>query len=184
MQKFKDFLNEKIQNTFDSSEKEKYKDEVWDLLQKSYKGIGGIKGSGFESKEDMVEKIPLWKLQFKDGKITSGLLYKDQKGVRKTVTVFTNGSAEGKKNLIKILSADLERSIIEVSHSLLKMMLREMPSLVDKYVIDTKYVQDYIGKEITIINDRLYQREVQGEVITKMLLGRKRKTRKRLENIF
>ena len=38
-------------------EKEKYVDEVWDMLQTAYSSIGGIKGSGFESKEDMIKKI-------------------------------------------------------------------------------------------------------------------------------
>ena len=40
--------------------KEKYKDQVWAILQRSYQSIGGIQGKGFESADDMM-KLPMWK---------------------------------------------------------------------------------------------------------------------------
>jgi len=50
---FREFLNETIINLFDNDEKNKYIDEIWELLNKSYKSIGGLKESGFENKENM-----------------------------------------------------------------------------------------------------------------------------------
>jgi len=87
-------INEKILNLKDKEEKEKYADAVFDLLQKSYAKIGGIKGSGFENPQRMVEKIYLWKIYKQNDKILAGILYKD-KGFRKAVAVFTNQTKEG-----------------------------------------------------------------------------------------
>lgn len=169
MKTFKTFHNESIINLF-NKEKEQYVDEVWSLLNESYASIGGIKGSGFQSKEDMMQKIKMWKLSKRDGKIVAGLLYKD-KGMRKTVAVFTDGSAKGKKDLENMLRADFERSSIEVSHSLMKFIEKKMPSLVKKYIITTDKVSDVLGKPIEIIDDRYYRRNINGTIITKMMLG-------------
>ena len=62
MVSFKEFLNESYKNITDHSEKEKYAEEVFNLLQRAYAKIGGLKGNGFQSPEDMIEKIPFWKL--------------------------------------------------------------------------------------------------------------------------
>ena len=53
---FKRFLEERFVNALPKDEdlKAKYADKAWELLQKSYAPIGGIKGKGFESKEDMM----------------------------------------------------------------------------------------------------------------------------------
>ena len=53
--RFKEFITETFVNIigFDDTaqaNKEKYKDIVWQLLQKSYASIGGIKGSGFANR--------------------------------------------------------------------------------------------------------------------------------------
>ena len=68
------------------------------MLQKSYAYIGGIKGSGFENPDNMVNKIKMWKIVKKNGKILAGIMYKD-KNYRKAVAVFTDGTKEGKKRL-------------------------------------------------------------------------------------
>lgn len=65
---FIEFLTESYINLFKEQEKEKYVDEVWDLIQTSYKPIGGIHGSGFKSKDDMIKNIPFWKLVKRGGK--------------------------------------------------------------------------------------------------------------------
>lgn len=51
------YLNESWQMLdADSVElKRKYVDQVWDIIQIAYKKIGGPKGTGFRSKEDMIE---------------------------------------------------------------------------------------------------------------------------------
>jgi len=172
--KFKEFLAEKIINVFTTTEKEKYVNEIWSMLLSSYKSIGGIKGSGFESKDSIIEKIKMWKLFRENGKIIAGLLYKDR-DMRKTVAVFTNGSSNGKKQLENMLKDDFERSSIEISHSLLKFIEKKMPLLVKKYVIPTDKVQDILGKKIKIIDDNHYERDINGTTIKKMMLGKVKK---------
>lgn len=167
---FKEFINETIENLFTHSDKEKYADEVWKLLTDSYKSIGGIKGSGFQSKQDMMEKIKMWKLFIRNDEIIAGLMYKDR-GMRKTVAIFTNGSSDGKKELEKFLRADFERSSIEVSHSLLKFVERKMPDLVKKFVIPSKEVENILHKKIKIVDDHHYERDINGTVVRKMMLG-------------
>jgi len=168
--KFKDFIDETIINLFDK-EKEEYKDIVWELLISSYSSIGGIKGSGFESKEAMIKRIKMWKLAKKNNKIVAGILYKDKNDIRKSVAIFTDGSKEGKVELAKMLKDDFSRSSIEVSHDLLKFIERKMPIILKKYVIDTKYVSDILGKDIKIIDDKKYERDINGTKVIKMMLG-------------
>lgn len=65
MVSFKEFLlNESYKNLTSKEEKEKYAKEVYSLLQSAYSKIGGLKGNGFQSKEDMIEKIPFWNFLF------------------------------------------------------------------------------------------------------------------------
>jgi len=171
---FKLYL-EKVNNakTTDRKTKLEFIDAVWEHLQNSYKSIGGIKGSGFNSKEDLLN-IPLWKIYEVNGEVKAGLLYKD-KGSRKTVAVFTDGSKIGREKLTELLKADFKRSSIEVSHSLLNFIERRMPSLFKKYTIPTKYVADLLKKDITIIDDTYYMRKIGGEMIRKVMLGTTKK---------
>jgi hypothetical protein len=102
---FSDFLVEHVENLSSSEAKEKYVDEVWQILQDSYKYCGGIHGSGFKSKQDMIDNVPFWKLQKKGGKIVACVMYKD-KGGRKMVALGSDGSAEGKKAVKQFIFDD------------------------------------------------------------------------------
>lgn len=74
-------LNERFVNIFSDEEtKRKYASDVWDILQKSYADIGGIKGSGFKTIDDMVKNIPFWKLSVHDGVVDAVAMYKDKGG--------------------------------------------------------------------------------------------------------
>ncbi len=172
--RYNTFITEKFFNLFSLDDKEKYIDEVWDKLQKSYATIGGIKGSGFNSKQDMIKNIPFWKIKITAGRIKAGVLYKD-KSFRKSVAIFTDGSRDGIKDLENILKDDFKRSVIEVSHSLLKFINKMMPKFAKKYVIDTSEVQGLLKKDIEIIDSTYYYREIGGEKIKKMMLGTKTK---------
>lgn len=176
MIKFKDFLvQETYVNLFSPKDEEKYVDEVWDLLLNSYKSIGGIKGSGFNSKEEMEKKNFMWKLNIKDGKILAGIIYKNKHSTRKGVAVFTNSTKEGKDALTKLLADDFSRSIMEVSHSLMHFIEKHFPVLVKKYAIKSEFVEEILGKEIEIVDDYHYKRDIHGSIITKMMIGSKRK---------
>lgn len=129
--KFKDFvnMNEAFLNAVGDRDKEikhKYKVQVWDLLQKSYSAIGGIKGNGFGSPDEMVQKIPFWKMITKDSTVHAVVLYKD-KGGRKSVAMGSNGSDFAKKHLANALSHEMTRAYGEKSKSSLGMVLKTVP---------------------------------------------------------
>lgn len=165
-------LNEKILNLKSKDDYEKNVDVVWDLLQESYKSIGGIKGTGFESKEHM-KALFMWKLTKKNNEIVAGLIYKNRHSTRKTVAVFTDGSQTGKQELRKMLEADIKRSSIEISHSLLKFYKRHLPDLIRDYAIPVDQVQEILKKPIEKIPNEKYEylRDINHTTIRKMMLG-------------
>ena len=116
-------LNEKYLNIFNKETKQQYADEVYALLQKSYQPLGGLKGNGFSSPDDMIDSIPLWKLYFNQGTLECVIMYKD-KGGRKLVALGVSGSPKSKQELRKIIAKEFDRSYFEVSGALLKFMVK------------------------------------------------------------
>lgn len=106
--------------------KDRYKDEVFDILQKSYANIGGLASSGFESPKAMVEKIPFWKLAIKSGKVVAAVLYKDKNG-RKAVASGTDGTLAGKKAMVDIVRQEHNRSYVEKSKASLGLFMKSLP---------------------------------------------------------
>ena len=115
--------------------KRQHVDAAWDMIQKAYAKVGGIHGSGFNSKEDMVKNIPMWKLVIHKGNVVAGAFYKDKEG-RKRVAVATDGTDTGKVHLSKVMTADLHqgRSFGEVSGPSLAFS-RKYNSDFDKHII-------------------------------------------------
>ena len=127
MKTFSKFITEAYKNLFgDDPSKEQYADQVWNLIQASYAGIGGIKGSGFGSKQEMIAKIPMWKLAVKDGKVEVALLYKD-KGGRKSVAMGSTGSDWAKSRVAEIFKQEVKRSYGEKSKAALGSVLKQYP---------------------------------------------------------
>lgn len=91
-----EFLAERILNLFTVADKQKYIDQVWDLLQTSYVKVGGFKSS--PNKENLINTTGLWKLVRRGDK--------DQHG-RKSVASGTNGTIQGKKDYILLKDADI-----------------------------------------------------------------------------
>ena len=187
MIKFQDFINERFVNLFGDVEgKEKYVDQVWDMLQSSYKRSGGIKGSGFGSKQEMIDKLPLWKLVRKDGKIVAGGLYKDKRG-RKRVASFTDGTAQGKKWLAKVVEEDFERAFFEMSKAAFGSAVKNLGiDFMKRWAKTPQEVEKILkGKEIVYpvpendphvikvpeLKEFYYQRELGGKLETKIMLG-------------
>ena len=145
-------LLETYLNIFSSVEKKKYVDDVWDILQKSYQSIGGIKGNGFENKETFISKLPFWKLLRKDGTIVAAIIYRDKEG-RKIVAVATDGSKEGKAGLIKMFKEELElkRSYFEISGPLLKYLYNTLnKEFLLSHTVPFKYVVAILSDDKTI----------------------------------
>lgn len=167
----KQFLAEAYRNLFTDSDKEKYIDIVWDMLQASYESCGGLKTKGLESKAGLVANTPMWKLWIKDEKVKIVLCYKE-KGGRKIVAIGTDGTGESKRQLAKIMSEEFARSYIEVSDSLEAFLKKNLFDLVEKYKIPTEEVPNIIHNKITPLSDGYhYTRNINGEQIEKLMLG-------------
>lgn len=126
---FRDYLSENYKNfigTPSIPQREKWADQAWEVLQKSYAPIGGIKGSGFENKEAMIKDIPFWKLYVKNDKVVAAAFYKD-KGGRKSVAIATDGSDLGRKIVGEIFKASLGVSYGEKSGPALATMMKNVP---------------------------------------------------------
>jgi hypothetical protein len=158
----------------DREKREKYKDEVWEILQTSYASMGGIKGNGFGSPEDMVNNIQMWKLVKRNGRIVAVKMYKDKQG-RKGVAAGTDGSAEGKTELAKIMQDDVvqNRSYSEYSENVLRFARRNLgDDIVDAALIPAQLAQQ-IDPSIQLIpgEEHWYHREIGGELKRKIMLG-------------
>lgn len=179
-------LNETFINVFSTEEKKKYIDQVWDILQASYAKIGGIHGSGFESKADMIATIPFWKLVKKGDKIVAVALYKDKNG-RKRIAAGTDGSDEGKAAFASISGEDLSqsRSYSELSGPSLSFVMRRYKGDFKKHLISPKDAEK-IAKDTLIypvsdqdaevlshpeLKDYFYQRKIGGQLHTKLMVG-------------
>ena len=172
MRLYNKLINEKYLNLFNTEAKEEYVDQVWDILQAAYEYIGGLKGNGFSSKEDMIKNIPFWKLVKKDGKIIACQLYKDKNG-RKLIAGASDGTAEGKKYFKRILFDDItrERSYIEISDKMIYVIKKLLGDDLEKYVIPSNQVSQILNKDIIITGPYTYKRKIGSEMIEKMMLG-------------
>lgn len=188
MVSFKRFLTERFLNIFqsDTDQRKQYAETVWAMLQKAYETIGGIKGSGFNSIDDMVANIPFWKIVRRGTDITAVVMYKDKSG-RKLVAVATNGTDQGKKDLAEMMIADLskDRAFMELSDIALKFMVRQVgydllkkyakrPPEVEKILKDEIHPADQSGINWNAhppLRDYFYQREIGGHWHTKILFG-------------
>lgn len=172
-------LVERYVNAFasDIELREKYADQVWAILQASYKKIGGLKSNGFGSPQEMIDIIPFWKLGVRDGKVHAVMMYKDKNG-RKGTAAGTDGSQEGKELLKDILLNDFGRSYIEVSHDLLRFMKRNFPEEMERYSIAPSQASKISGKDSPPSADDPdeYVRMVAGEPIHKRMVGTPGKT--------
>jgi hypothetical protein len=170
---FSEFLNESYVNLFKPDEKKVYADEVFALLQNSYKKVGGLKGSGFNSPDDMVARIPFWKLVRKNDKIVAAVFYKDSGG-RKLVALGTDGSPEGKAAIVDLMKAEItrQRSYSEVSEPVVSFIKKYVLSNLEQYMIPADQVSEILGKEIRITGKYTYTREIGGNHHEKLMFGK------------
>ena len=185
--KFAEFLNEKYLNLFTNTKdvisRNEYKDEVYELLQKAYKDIGGIKGNGFNSADDMVKNTPFWKIAKVKGKIVAIILYKDKNG-RKAVAMATDGSRDGILKLKDILKNELSRSYMEASSNALRFVIKFLGvELLKKYAISIDDVKQLLHDDEILegsekyktdypdLADYFYSRKIGSSIETKIMIG-------------
>jgi hypothetical protein len=130
--------------------KNKYKDQVWDILQKSYASIGGIRGSGFSSPEEMVDQIPMWKIGVRGNTVHTAILYKDGSG-RKSVAMGSDGSIEAQWFVDDIVKYEMRRSYGEKSKAALGKVMKTIPwDILQNYVISPDRVEEMLPDDYVI----------------------------------
>ena len=198
MLSFQSYIAESFQNLIrskDDSARSKLAEEVFALLQASYAKIGGIKGSGFRDAQDMIEKIPFWKLYIRSGKVIVAVLYKDSNG-RKLVAAGVDRDAPGSVKLLSgVLRETIKVSFGEYSKGLLVLLFRSAPiEVLRPFILKPKEVESLLGEKIIVptqeyVNDNLsesdqaiwgrfksfreyfYVREIGGTPLLKMSVG-------------
>lgn len=132
--KMQEILTERYVNLFlNDPRRDQYRDEVWRILQSTYEPIGGIKGSGFSSPDDMVQTLPMWKVARKNGRVVAAMMYKD-KGGRKVVASGSDGSPQGLQALADMAPQEAHRAYGEKSKKALGFFLKNVPNAQDLMV--------------------------------------------------
>lgn len=161
-------LTERYVNLFDKNEISKYIDDIWDIMQESYKYLEG----GFataSSKEDLIAKTSMAKLVRKNNKIVAVKLYKDQHG-KKSIASGSDGTKEGKIAIMQMFKDDVKtnRSWAEVSGKAesvyLKLGAQPIPNI---------FVEKILGKKLESLDPDgyHYEREINGKIFKKILIG-------------
>ena len=161
-------------NDDDYVKKEQYLDEVWVILQKSYKNIGGI--ASMSSPDDLLSDKLIWKLVIRGGKVIACNIYKGSGNSRKLVAGGTDGSPEGKEDFYKMCREEVKRlernSWGEVSGAmegvfLFKLGATPIPADVARNVLKDR------GKDIlSVSNDGFhYTRKIGGKSYEKIMFG-------------
>jgi hypothetical protein len=152
----------------------KHHQEIHDLIQKSYSGVeGGYggHGSGTKKESDSIHDdihSSLIKAIKRNGKITAVNLYKDRHG-RKSIAVGTDGTDQGKKDLLKIKLDDdkMERSWGEVSGK-----MEHLANKLGSPKVPNSKAAKLIGKDVETDPDgEHYTRDIGGSKKRKVIVG-------------
>jgi len=178
--RYHQLLIERIVNLHTSEEKMKYADKIWDMLQRSYKKMGGFKSAN--SAKELANDSGYWKLVRRGSHITALKIYKKVPNTNnfKMVAMATEtepdpegaykATERGKKdyNMLKNDDINTKRSWAEVSGPAEKLMLRAGAK-----PIDNKYAEFLTGKKILDLNTDGYHytRLIQGEPHEKIIVG-------------
>lgn len=173
--RYSDLIIESYKNILknEHDNRQRYATDVWEILQDSYKEIGGIKGNGFKSIEDMIDNIPLWKLCVRGGEVTAVMMYKDNHG-RKSVAMGTDGSAMGKKDLANMLRDEYKtkRAYAEISGGSLKFHQKLLGAEFESIRLPSEKAIDIFGTdEIKLVDEYNYKRLIGGKWIDKVMVG-------------
>ena len=116
------YIAEAFINLHTKSDMKKYGDVVYNLLQRTYKDIGGFAGA--KDANHMISKAGFMKLVRKNGKIVAAKIYKDKHG-RKAFGAGHDGTTTGKTWVKQIYKDDItfNRSWGEFSGAAEKYML-------------------------------------------------------------
>jgi len=178
--RYHQLLVEKVLNLHTPEQKMKYADKIWDMLQRSYKKIGGFKSAN--SAEELANDLGYWKVVRRGDHITALGVYKQVSNTDnfKMIASATEtelnpegeykATAQGLKdyNMLKKDDIKTKRAWAEVSGPAEKLMLKAGAK-----PIDNKYAEFLTGKKILDLNPDGYHytRLIQGEPHEKIIVG-------------
>ncbi len=149
--------------------KQRILDEVYTLLESTYKNIEG--GLNFEDKQDLLKNTSIWKVIYLDNNIIGVLIYKAKYGL-KMVACAINETYKNiaKKRLINIFKKNFSKTWMEISEGLERFILNIASA--KEFIIHNTKAKDILKKSIQLCNDQLhYIREINGVNKTKILVG-------------
>ena len=149
--------------------KQRILDEVYTLLESTYKNIEG--GLNFENKYDLLQNTSIWKVIYFENHIIGVLIYKAKHGL-KMVACAINETYKNiaKKRLINIFKKNFSKTWMEISEGLERFILKISTS--KKFIITNKKAKVILEKSIQLCSDKLhYIREINGVKKTKILIG-------------
>jgi hypothetical protein len=179
--RYKEFLIERVLNLHTPEEKMPYAEIVWDMLQRSYKKIGGFKSAA--NLEELVNEPGYWKLIKRGDKITAVNIYKQSPKTKtfKVIASATETEYNPEKDLYKatphglsdyemIKKADvkMKRSWAEVSGPA-EVLLKRAGAV----PVSNQYAEFLTGKKILDFNNDGYHytRLIHGEPHEKIIYG-------------
>ena len=155
-------LNEHYMNLWgDDEAKILYLDEVWELIDKSYRDIGGCS----KSKEELLEPQYLWKMVRRGSKITAVTIYKSN-DLRKLVIAACDGTPRGKNDLYSILKEDIS----EVGRGVYGEYSGALEHLVNKFGANPTPV-DIAEKILNGMNKDIISKDPDGFHYTRLING-------------
>jgi len=159
-------LKIKILNS--NKEKEKYIDEVWDVLTEGYRKVQG--GLHFKSKYELIISTEFWKVICYKGKVIATTVYKAKKGLKLVALSVGNFFRDiAISELKKVIKRDLKYCWMELSEAAEKFVMKLGG---EKYIFPSAMVARVLGKEVELIDDGIhYIRLIMGTKKEKVLLG-------------
>lgn len=177
MLRFRHYLEEKVLsigfNPAHEKHREQYRQQMHDMLHKAYSSIGGYGGVGSGTPEESraihndITHSNIKAVRRGD-KISAVQLYKPQHG-RKTIALATDGSTQGKKDMLKTGSEDHEhkRAWAEVSGAPEKIFKK-----LGYPTVPAKHAEKLLGKQVNVHPDgEHYTRNIGGHPHTKTIIG-------------
>lgn len=153
---FRDYISENYKNFIgpnSKNDREKWADEVWKILNLAYAPIGGVKGNGFNSKQDMIDNIPFWKIYTKANKVVAAVFYKDKSG-RKLVAIASDGSDLGKKIVTDVFKNSFGVAYGEFSGAALGVIMKNIdPTSIQNLLLPPKRIEQLIKEKVIPLNE-------------------------------
>lgn len=164
-------LNEAFVNALNKEDMMKYADDVWKILQDSYKYCGGL--LGMKDVNQLIEESDMWKMVRRNGKINCVVIYSFKRGGRKLCYGGTDGTPQGKADFYKIMQEDINlkdrKAWAEVSEKMEHLYLKNgavpIPSSIAKQILWDKEFVDYDK------DGYHYTRYIGGVLATKIMVG-------------